>query len=100
MANVMGYRRVPWPPARIIPFLLIFIELYNKFQRLESYHKDFVSKEVQEISSEGGFRNSSIKCDDYIMKDDTVSFSLSRGSFATIVLREIIKPENPLTSGF
>jgi tRNA(Glu) U13 pseudouridine synthase TruD len=34
------------------------------------------------------------------MKDGTVSFSLSRGSFATIVLREIIKPENPLTSGF
>jgi len=63
-------------------------------------HKDFFSKEIQEISSEGGFRNSSIKCDDYIMKDDTVSFSLSRGSFATIVLREIIKPENPLTSGF
>jgi len=63
-------------------------------------HKDFFSKEIQEISSEGGFRNSSIKCDDYITKDDTVSFSLSRGSFATIVLREIIKPENPLTSGF
>jgi len=63
-------------------------------------HKDFFSKDIQEISSEGGFRNSSIKCDDYIMKDGTVSFSLSRGSFATIVLREIIKPENPLTSGF
>jgi len=63
-------------------------------------HKDFFSKEIQEISSEGGFRNSSVKCDDYIMKDGTVSFSLSRGSFATIVLREIIKPENPLTSGF
>ena len=63
-------------------------------------HKDFFSKEMQEISSEGGFRNSSIKCDDYAMKDDTVSFSLSRGSFATMVLREIIKPKNPLTSGF
>ena len=66
----------------------------------EITHKDFFSKEIQEISSEGGFRNSSIKCDDYNVKDDTVSFSLSRGSFATIVLREIIKPENPLTSGF
>jgi len=63
-------------------------------------HKDFFSKEIQEISSEGGFRNSSIKCDDYEVKDNIVSFSLSRGSFATIVLREIIKPENPLTSGF
>ncbi len=63
-------------------------------------HKDFFSKEIQEISSEGGFRNSSIKCDDYEVKDNIVSFSLSRGSFATIVLREIIKPENPLISGF
>ena len=63
-------------------------------------HKDFFSKEIQEISSEGGFRNSSIKCDNCNVKDDVVSFSLSRGSFATIVLREIIKPENPLTSGF
>ena len=63
-------------------------------------HKDFFSKDIQEISNEGGFRNSSVKCDDYNVKDNIVSFSLSRGSFATIVLREIIKPENPLASGF
>ena len=63
-------------------------------------HRDFFSKVIQEISSEGGFRNSSIKCDDYNVEDSIVSFSLSRGSFATIVLREIMKPENPLASGF
>ena len=63
-------------------------------------HRDFFSKVIQEISSEGGFRNSSIKCDDYNVEDNIVSFSLSRGSFATIVLREIMKPENPLASGF
>ena len=63
-------------------------------------HKDFFSKEIQEISSEGGFRNSSIKCDDYSTSGNIVSFSLSRGSFATMVLREIIKPKNPLFSGF
>ena len=66
----------------------------------EITHKDFFSKEIQEISSEGGFRNSSIKCDDYSINDNIISFSLSRGSFATIVLREIIKPKNPLISGF
>ena len=66
----------------------------------EITHKDFFSSDMQEISSEGGFRNSSIKCDDYSIDNNIVSFSLSRGSFATIVLREIIKPENPLTSGF
>ena len=66
----------------------------------EITHKDFFSKEIQEISSECGFRNSSIKCDEYNIDGNTISFSLSRGSFATIVLREIIKPENPLNSGF
>ena len=62
--------------------------------------KDFFSKEMQEISNEGGFRNSSIKCDNYKVKDNVVSFLLSRGSFATIVLRELMKPHNPLASGF
>ena len=72
----------------------------NVLRDEEITHKDFFSSDMQEISSEGGFRNSSIKCDDYSIDDNIVSFSLSRGSFATIVLREIIKPENPLTSGF
>jgi tRNA pseudouridine13 synthase len=62
--------------------------------------KDFFSKEMQEISNEGGFRNSSIKCDNYKVKGNIVSFLLSRGSFATIVLRELMKPHNPLASGF
>ena len=62
--------------------------------------KDFFSKEMQEISNEGGFRNSSIKCDNYKVKDNVVSFLLSRGSFATIILRELMKPHNPLASGF
>ena len=62
--------------------------------------KDFFSKEMQEISNEGGFRNSSIKCDGYKIKDNVVSFLLSRGSFATIILRELMKPHNPLASGF
>ena len=29
-----------------------------------------------------------------------VEFSLSRGSFATILLREIMKPTDPLAAGF
>ena len=62
--------------------------------------KDFFSKEMQEISNEGGFRNSSIKCDNYEVKGNVVSFLLSRGSFATIILRELMKPHNPLASGF
>ncbi len=62
--------------------------------------KDFFIKEMQEISSEGGFRQAAIQCTDHFSKDTTVEFTLSRGSFATIVLREIMKPEDPLGSGF
>jgi len=62
--------------------------------------KDFFLKEMQEISSEGGFRNSSIKCDDIDITNDWIRFTLSRGSYATIVMREVMKPEDPITAGF
>ena len=62
--------------------------------------KDFFIKEMQEISNEGGFRNSAVICSDFSTQQDWVSFRLSRGSFATIVLREIIKPEDPILAGF
>jgi tRNA pseudouridine13 synthase len=62
--------------------------------------KDFFIKEMQEISSEGGFRQAAIQCNDYTSKDTTVEFTLSRGSFATILLREIMKPEDPILAGF
>ncbi|MEE8180510.1 MAG: tRNA pseudouridine(13) synthase TruD [Nitrosopumilaceae archaeon] len=66
----------------------------------EINHKDFYLKELQELSNEGGYRNSSISCTDLLINDNAVSFSLPRGSFATIILREIIKPEDPIRSGF
>jgi tRNA pseudouridine13 synthase len=62
--------------------------------------KEFLIKEMQEISSEGGFRQATIHCSDYSSEDTTVMFTLSRGSFATILLREIMKPEDPILSGF
>jgi len=62
--------------------------------------KDFFIKEMQEISSEGGFRQAAIQCTNYSAKDTTVEFSLSRGSFATILLREIMKPDDPILAGF
>lgn len=69
-------------------------------QQEEIAPKDFYIKEMQEISSEGGFRGASIRCKDFSACSDMVSFTLSRGSFATMVLREIIKPQSPLESGF
>ena len=62
--------------------------------------KDFFIKEMQEVSNEGGFRQAVVSCPDYSTHDNLVEFTLSRGSFATIVLREIMKPEEPLEAGF
>jgi len=66
----------------------------------EIHAKDFFIKEMQEVSNEGGFRNSSIQCSDSFFSDGVFQFSLSRGSYATIVLREIMKPADPLLVGF
>ena len=62
--------------------------------------KDFFIKEMQEISNEGGFRQAAIHCSNYSSQETTVEFSLSRGSFATILLREIVKPKDPIIAGF
>ena len=62
--------------------------------------KDFFIKEMQEVSNEGGFRQAAIHCSDYSSYDTTVEFSLSRGSFATILLGEIMKPKDPIIAGF
>jgi len=62
--------------------------------------KDFFIKEMQEVSSEGGFRQAAIRCSNYSTHENVVEFSLSRGSFATILLREIMKPQDPILAGF
>jgi tRNA pseudouridine13 synthase len=62
--------------------------------------KDFFIKEMQEVSNEGGFRQAAMSCSNYSTEGNTLEFTLSRGSFATILLREIIKPQDPLNAGF
>lgn len=62
--------------------------------------KDFFIKEMQEVSSEGGFRQAAIQCSDYSSQDNIIEFTLSRGSFATILLREIMKPDDPILAGY
>ena len=61
---------------------------------------EFLIKDFQEISVEGGFRNSSIQCDNFHVSNDIVEFQLPRGSYATVVIREILKPDQPLSCGF
>lgn len=84
---------------------------YSKKNRFDKYisqildeeqisTKDFFVKEMQEASEEGGFRQAMIVCNDFSTSDPYVSFTLSRGSYATILLREIIKPSDPVVAGF
>ena len=61
---------------------------------------EFLIKDFQEISVEGGFRNSSIQCDGFQASNGMIEFQLSRGSYATVVIREILKPDDPLSCGF
>ena len=62
--------------------------------------KDFFIKDFQELSIEGGFRNASINNLDLTTDENLIKFQIPRGSYATIVLREILKPSNPLDCGF
>ena len=71
-------------------------------QEEEVAPKDFYIKEMQELSHQGGFRQAPLWCTDFWYELDPlrVSFKLPKGSYATTLLREIIKPDDPIRSGF
>jgi tRNA pseudouridine13 synthase len=63
--------------------------------------KDFYLKEMQELSVEGGFRQLPLLVNDFTYSDDLlVKFKIPIGSYATILLRELMKPDDPIKSGF
>lgn len=62
--------------------------------------RDFYIKKMQEVSAEGGFRQALLECTKYAASQNHVQFTLSRGSFATMILREIMKPSDPVAAGF
>src|SRR5215208_4109749 len=63
--------------------------------------RDFYIQEMQELSNQGGFRQASLCCRDLSYKGSLVlSFKLPKGSYATTLLREIMKPEDPINAGF
>jgi tRNA pseudouridine13 synthase len=66
--------------------------------------RDFYFEEMQEISVEGGFRRPHLvvrDCSSAFDGDSAVlSFTLARGQYATVLLREIVKPEDPAAQGF
>ncbi len=63
--------------------------------------KDFYIKEMQELSVEGGFRQLPLLVNDFSYYDNLfVKFKIPIGSYATILLRELMKPKDPIKSGF
>ena len=77
--------------------------------------RDFYIKEMQELSQQGGFRQAPLWCTCFSHQISNnndnnnnnksqhrlaVSFQLPKGSYATTLLREMLKPEDPIASGF
>jgi tRNA pseudouridine13 synthase len=103
------------PTMRAVPMVQVvgyaFRDYGSRFDRrtaavLESEEVkpgSFYVKEMQEVSSEGGFRrphlaiqNASWKIDGYTA---TIKFTLGKGQYATVLIREILKPMDPVASG-
>jgi tRNA pseudouridine13 synthase len=63
--------------------------------------REFYIKEMQELSAQGGFRQAPLWSKDFTFRGSlTVSFKLPKGSYATTLLRELIKPDDPVRAGF
>jgi tRNA pseudouridine13 synthase len=64
----------------------------------------FYIKEAEEMSSEGGFRPAPLLTGDLSFKREergfVLEFSLGKGEYATVLLREVLKPEQPQLAGF
>ena len=63
--------------------------------------REFYIKEMQELSAQGGFRQAPLWSKDFRFRGSlTVSFKLPKGSYATTLLRELMKPNDPIRAGF
>ena len=63
--------------------------------------KDFYIKEMQELSAQGAFRQAPLCCRDFSYTGSLIlSFKLPKGSYATTLLREVMKPKDPVRAGF
>jgi tRNA pseudouridine13 synthase len=63
--------------------------------------KDFYIRDMQELSAKGGFRQSVLWCKEFNHSGSLrISFKLPKGSYATTLLREIMKPDSPIIAGF
>jgi tRNA pseudouridine13 synthase len=63
--------------------------------------REFYIKEMQELSAQGGFRQAPLWSNDFTFRGSlTVCFKLPKGSYATTLLRELMKPDDPIRAGF
>jgi tRNA pseudouridine13 synthase len=64
----------------------------------------FYLKEAEEMSSEGGFRHAPLLARDLSQErgggEHAISFTLGKGEYGTVLLREVLKPSDPRESGF
>jgi tRNA pseudouridine13 synthase len=64
----------------------------------------FYIKEAEEMSSEGGFRPAPMLSKDLSCAKEergfVLEFSLGKGEYATVLLREVLKPAEPRLAGF
>jgi len=112
-SRVRGVRENP--AAEAVPMVQIvgyayrdygsrFDACINEVLRVEEVTPgQFYVKAMQEISSEGGFRRPhlAIRDPNWNVKEDTahLEFTLARGQYATVLLREIMKPRDPVAAG-
>jgi len=67
--------------------------------------RKFYLQEMQEVSPEGGFRRPSLaarklSCSFEGEDEAILLFTLARGQYATVLVREIVKPSDPTAQGF
>jgi tRNA pseudouridine13 synthase len=70
-------------------------------------HKLFYNNQMSELSMEGGFRTPPLLVNDLEIRTHSkdkssisLQFTLQKGSYATVLLRELIKPSDPISAGF
>jgi tRNA pseudouridine13 synthase len=111
--RVMGVRDPPTPKS--VPMVQMagyaFRDYGSRFDAcaLEAMRSEGISppqffvKEMQEVSGEGGFRrpHMAVRDSSWDLEGDVahVRFTLGRGQYATILLREVIKPQDPAAAG-
>jgi tRNA pseudouridine13 synthase len=79
----------------------------NILEEEEISQKLFYNNQMSELSMEGGFRTPPLLINDLEIQTDMndksiifLQFTLQKGSYATILLRELIKPSDPIVAGF